>query len=268
MADLERVRPAAEAWIVTLPDPSQVIFVPANTIVWSEMKELFQTTIKHFTSVDVVIANAGVMESHAVLDVETVDANGDLLEATEASKVIDINLKGTLNTLRLGLHHMKDNKARFPDGSRGSIVLISSTSGYFGGTGVTAYISSKHGVTGLLRSSQLMAARYNVRVNGVAPFVTPTTMAGGFAAEWAAAGHPINTTEQVALVIATISQDPKRKGACYLACGSIIREMEGMRGALLGKWLGDDVAQLMASASTFFADLGGYPLPKLDAIQP
>jgi len=98
MADLERSRPTAEAMIATLPDPSRVIFVPANTLVWNEMKELFKTAIKTFGSVDTVVANAGVMESHAALDVETVDANGDLLEATEASKVIDINLKGTLSS--------------------------------------------------------------------------------------------------------------------------------------------------------------------------
>lgn len=50
-------------------------------------------------------------------------------------------------------------------------------------------------------------------------------------------------------------------------CGNIIREMEATRQALLGQWLGNDVAQLMTSASTFFADLGGYPLPKLEALQ-
>lgn len=98
MADLEQGRPTAEALIATLPDPSRAIFASANTTVWSEMKDLFKTAIKTFGSVDVVIANAGVMESHAVLDVETVDDHGDLLEATEASKVIDINLKGTLNS--------------------------------------------------------------------------------------------------------------------------------------------------------------------------
>ncbi|KAJ4204139.1 hypothetical protein NW759_014976 [Fusarium solani] len=271
MADLERGRPTAEAFIRTVPDQSRVIFIAANTLAWNEMKDLFKTAIQIFNSLDVVIANAGVMESHPTLDVETVDAAGDLLEATEASKVIDINLKGTLNSrhaaLRLALHHMKGNKERFADGSRGSIVLVSSTSGYFGGTGVAAYVSSKHGVTGLLRAAHLVAASYNISVNGVAPFVTPTNMAGGFASEWAAAGLPSNTTEQVARVVATISQDPGRRGSCYMTCGNIIREMEATRQALLGQWLGDDVAQLMASAGTFFADLGGYRLPKLEALQ-
>lgn len=101
MADLERARPTAEALIATLSDPSRVVFVPANTLDWKQMVQLFQTTINTFGSVDTVIANAGVMESHATLDVDTVDEDGYLLEATEASKVIDINLKGTLSSKSL-----------------------------------------------------------------------------------------------------------------------------------------------------------------------
>jgi hypothetical protein len=98
VADLEHSRFAAESLIATLPDPSRAIFAQANTHIWSEMKKLFKTAINTFGSVEVVVANAGVMESHMTLDVETVDTNGDLLEATEASKVIDVNVKGTLNS--------------------------------------------------------------------------------------------------------------------------------------------------------------------------
>lgn len=43
--------------------------------------------------------------------------------------------------------------------------------------------------------------------------------------------------------------------------------MEATWGALLGQWLGDDVAQLMANAGSFFTSIGGYPLPKLQALQ-
>lgn len=243
IADLEPRRSVAEDLIAALPDPSRAIFAPANTLVWSEMTKMFKMAIKTFGSVEVVVANAGVMESHMTLDVEAVDQNGDLLEATEASKVIDINLKGTLSSksplplritfyhlhllpaLRLGLHYLKDNKERFPDGSRGSIILVISTSGYVGGTGVAAYVSSKHAVTGLLRSSQLVAAQHNIRVNAVAPFVTPTSMVA-FAKQWIDSGLPSNTTQQVAKVIATLSQDPAMRGACYLVSISLFGPQE------------------------------------------
>jgi NAD(P)-dependent dehydrogenase (short-subunit alcohol dehydrogenase family) len=110
---------------------------------------------------------------------------------------------------------MKDNTDRFPDESRASIVLIISTSGYFGGTGAAAYVSSKHAITGLLRSSKLVATQHNIRVNDVALFVARTSMVG-FAKQCMDSGVPSNTTQQVAKVIAILSQDPDRRGACYL----------------------------------------------------
>jgi len=111
---------------------------------------------------------------------------------------------------------MKDNKPCFDDGSKGSIVLISSTSGYFGGTGVTGYITSKHAVTGLLRSSQLEAAKQNIRVNAVAPFVTPTNMSGGWAHEYLDRGLEANTPDGVAKVVGNLAMDDTRKGCCYM----------------------------------------------------
>jgi NAD(P)-dependent dehydrogenase (short-subunit alcohol dehydrogenase family) len=98
------------------------------------------------------------------------------------------------------------------DGSKGSIVLIASTSGYFGGTGVVSYISSKHGVVGLARASQRRANEIGVRVNVVAPFFTPTYMTAGYSEEWRDRGLPANTVEDVANAIVQTSLDPQRKG--------------------------------------------------------
>ncbi|CBF80367.1 predicted protein [Aspergillus nidulans FGSC A4] len=76
------------------------------------------------------------MEKTDTLDIESTDENGNLLESTGAFNVIDVNIKGTLNTLRLAIHYMQCSPDR-PAG-RKSIVLVASTSGYFGGTGVSA----------------------------------------------------------------------------------------------------------------------------------
>lgn len=134
-----------------------------------------------------------------------------------ATVIVDDMLTSYVDlALLLGLHYMKDNAPCFDDGSRGSIVLISSTSGYFGGTGVTAYVTSKHAVTGLLRSSQREAARHNIRVNGVAPFSTPSNMSAGFSREWIKRGLEANTPEGVARVVGTIAMDDTRSGCCYL----------------------------------------------------
>lgn len=109
------------------------------------------------------------------------------------------------------MHSMKSNPPD-SDGARGSIVLIASTSGYFGGTGVVSYISSKHGVVGLSRASQSIARQLGVRVNVVAPFFTPTHITSGYAEEWKERGLPANTTEDVANAIVSTSVDSARQG--------------------------------------------------------
>lgn len=98
----------------------------------------------------------------------------------------------------------------------GSIVLVGSTSSYFGGTGVTAYVASKHGVLGLLRASQSTARDLGVRVNGIAPFLTPTHITAGFAQRWQDRGLEENTPERVAEVIALVALDETRQGDCVL----------------------------------------------------
>ncbi|KAF4998049.1 hypothetical protein FDECE_11901 [Fusarium decemcellulare] len=267
LSDLEYSRSAAEALISSLPDPTKAIFVPTNIIDWNDMKQLFKQTVAKFGSVEFVVANAGVMESASCMNMDDVDENGELKEATEVSKVIDINLKGTLNTIRLAMFHMKENGPSFPDKSRGSIVLISSTSGYFGTTGVAGYISSKHGITGLLRASQIHAAKLGIHVNGVAPFFTPTLMVKGFTEAWIERGLPRNTPEGVAEVIVALSADSSQRGACYLACGSVLREIEHARVDVLPQWLGEDATTLMRGGGQLFQDIGGYPYPKLTAMK-
>lgn len=110
---------------------------------------------------------------------------------------------------------MKSNQTD-SNGARGSIVLIASTSGYFGGTGVVSYISSKHGVVGLARSSQRKANELGVRVNVVAPFFTPTYITTGYSEQWKQRGLPANTVEGVADAIVATSTDPTRKGHSML----------------------------------------------------
>jgi NAD(P)-dependent dehydrogenase (short-subunit alcohol dehydrogenase family) len=113
--------------------------------------------------------------------------------------------------LRLAMHSMLSNQLDL-DGSRGSVVLIASTAGYFGGTGVVSYVSSKHGVVGLARASQKKANELNVRINVVAPFFTPTHITAGYAEQWKQRGLPANTVENVAKTIFDTSIAPHRQG--------------------------------------------------------
>lgn len=165
------------------------------------------------------------------------------------------------------------------DGSRGSITLIASTSGYFGGTGVVSYVASKHGIVGLARASQRVANQLDIRVNVVAPYFTPTYITGGYSEEWKKQGLPANTVEGVANTIVTTSSDPQKKGQHIMVsktfpvlnnveadehqvAGQFVKEIEMARTVLTTQWLGEDIANAMVKGGKFFDDIGGYTLPK------
>jgi NAD(P)-dependent dehydrogenase (short-subunit alcohol dehydrogenase family) len=98
ISDLDTYRKTAENLITTFPSPENAVFVTADILDWHQMTTLFKEAVQHFGALDIVIANAGTMESHPVLDLDNVDDEGNLNGSTEGFKVIDINLKGTLNS--------------------------------------------------------------------------------------------------------------------------------------------------------------------------
>lgn len=100
ITDLPFLAEAAEQLITTLAHPDKAIFAPGSITDWAQLRDVFKRGVAAFGRIDIVVANAGIMESNTVLDVET-DDNGDPLESTEAVKVLDVNLKGTLNSVSI-----------------------------------------------------------------------------------------------------------------------------------------------------------------------
>ncbi|KAL4745748.1 hypothetical protein BDW72DRAFT_207932 [Aspergillus terricola var. indicus] len=263
IADVPSSNEAAQKLIASLPYPEKALFCPLDILNWEQMLDLFRETIRRFGSIDTVVANAGIMEKTDTLDTESTDINGNLLESTGAFNVIDVNVKGTLNTLRLAIHFMKPSPDR-PAG-RKSIVLVASTSGYFGGTGVSAYVSSKHAIIGLLRSSHIAASQNGVTVTAVAPFFTYTRITAKAGARWQADGLKPNTTEDVGMAIALSSLEGT-SGSCTLVAGPHRREMEASRSAVMPQWLGDETHSFFQNAFRIISSSGGYNLPKASKI--
>lgn len=84
------------------------------------------------------------------------------------NEVIAINLTGGFNIARAALPALRR--------ARGAMVMMSSVQGFAAQAGAAAYVVSKHGLVGLVRSLALDEAPYGVRVNGVAPGSVDTPM--------------------------------------------------------------------------------------------
>lgn len=93
-------------------------------------------------------------------------------------KVIEINLIGTFNMMRLAAADMGKTDP-LPDGERGVIVSTASVAAFEGQIGQAAYASSKGGVAALTLPAARELAQFSVRVAAIAPgiFGTPMLMA-------------------------------------------------------------------------------------------
>jgi NAD(P)-dependent dehydrogenase (short-subunit alcohol dehydrogenase family) len=133
---------------------------------WSALSSAFAATYKKFGRIDIVIPNAGVAETPGQYFDLKDNGNGGFKELD--MNAVDIDIKGTMNTIALGIHYLKKTK------EGGSMVIMSSMAGYEGVNGMPGYSAAKHAATGLLRSLPQRAAESNIAVSLVAPSMTFT----------------------------------------------------------------------------------------------
>jgi NAD(P)-dependent dehydrogenase (short-subunit alcohol dehydrogenase family) len=93
----------------------------------------------------------------------------------EFARVIEINLIGTFNVMRLAAAAMQALEP-LQDGERGIIVCTASVAAYEGQIGQAAYAASKAGIVGLILPAAREFAQFGIRVTGIAPGIFSTPM--------------------------------------------------------------------------------------------
>jgi NAD(P)-dependent dehydrogenase (short-subunit alcohol dehydrogenase family) len=107
-----------------------------------------------------------------------VDRDGKPMPLHQFKQVVEVNLIGSFNLLRLAASDMATLDP-LADGERGVIVLTASVAAYDGQIGQAAYSASKGGIVGLTLPAAREFARYGVRVVAIAPGVFATPMLAG-----------------------------------------------------------------------------------------
>ncbi|MBV2364949.1 SDR family oxidoreductase [Streptomonospora nanhaiensis] len=108
----------------------------------------------------------------------TVNREGQPHDLASYRKVIDVNLIGTFNVLRLAAAAMNATEPVNADGERGAIVNTASLAGIEGQIGQIAYSSSKGGIIGMTVPAARDLAAAGIRVNTVAPGILDTPIYG------------------------------------------------------------------------------------------
>jgi NAD(P)-dependent dehydrogenase (short-subunit alcohol dehydrogenase family) len=93
-------------------------------------------------------------------------------------KVIEVNLVGTFNCIRLAATAMGQTEPLDENGERGAVVTVASVAAFDGQIGQASYSSSKGGVVGMTLPVARDLAAVGVRVNCIAPGLIDTPIYG------------------------------------------------------------------------------------------
>jgi 3-oxoacyl-[acyl-carrier protein] reductase len=116
-----------------------------------ELTHLCETTARAFGGIDIVVANAGV------------GAYGPFLELSREhlDEMVDVNLKGTLYTIRAALPHML--------GRDGDVITLASEAGRRGLPNEAVYCASKFGQVGFTRALDHELREQGIRCTNICP---------------------------------------------------------------------------------------------------
>ncbi|MGB3828524.1 MAG: SDR family NAD(P)-dependent oxidoreductase [Ornithinimicrobium sp.] len=148
------------------------------------------------------------------------------LELDDFRAVVEINLIGTFNVMRLTAEAMVDNEPL--DGDRGLIVMTASVAAYDGQIGQAAYASSKGGIVALNITAARDLASKAIRVMTIAPGVMQTPMMDGLPGEVkdsleALVPHPsrLGKPSEYAALVAHIASNPLLNGEVIRLDGAL-----------------------------------------------
>ncbi len=172
LADLNRE--AGEKFAASLGAAAR--FVVADVTNETQVQQAVDAAISAFGALHGLVNCAGVAPGERVAG-----KNGPHKLET-FSRVIQINLIGSFNTLRLAANAMAKNTPT-ADGERGVIINTASVAAYEGQIGQAAYSASKGGIVAMALPIARELAKIGIRVNTIAPGIFDTPMLQGMSEE-------------------------------------------------------------------------------------
>jgi len=124
----------------------------ANVADFEQVSDMVRQTMEKWGRVDILINNAGILR----------DKSFAKMPIGDFKLVVDVHLMGTANCTKAVWDIMREQQY-------GRIVFTTSSSGLYGNFGQSNYGAAKMAMVGLMNTLHLEGAKYDIRVNCLAP---------------------------------------------------------------------------------------------------
>ena len=168
----------------SLADSDRVLFTKTDVSSTQSLQNALKKTLKWAQETSKPLSGAiccaGIGTAALSLPRQDPSATHDTVKYMDMSlfdRTLGINLRGTVDLIRLTLPHMALNDPWGPDGERGIVIVVSSVAAYEGQVGQLAYSASKGAVRSIvLPLARELGQKAGIRVMGIAPGVFQTGM--------------------------------------------------------------------------------------------
>jgi 3-hydroxyacyl-CoA dehydrogenase / 3-hydroxy-2-methylbutyryl-CoA dehydrogenase len=198
-----------------------VIFALSDVTSEESIRQAIKKAVDQFGKINVAVNCAGVPDAAKVI------SKKGPLPLTLFNKVIQINLVGTMNVIRLAVEQMIHNTPN-SEGEKGVIVNTSSIAAFDGQIGQAAYAASKGGIVGMTLPIARECADYGIRVATIAPGLFETPLMAGLppaVKEGMAQGVPfprrLGRPVEFARMVLHIIENPMLNGCCIRLDGAL-----------------------------------------------
>ena len=218
----------------------------ASVTDFAAVQAMVQAGVGEWVRVDILVNNAGILR----------DKSFAKMELDDFRLVLDVHLMGAVHCTKAVWELMREQKY-------GRIVMTTSSSGLYGNFGQANYGAAKMALVGLMQTLSLEGAKYDIRVNCLAP-TAATRMTAGLMPETVL--KQLDPASVTPGLLALVAEDAPTRAILGAGAGAFERAYVTLtQGVHVG--MGADAAEQVAGRGEEISDRDDETVPESGAAQ-